>query len=656
MIHFFEGIRASIGVALLSKQAEEDLRISEDKFSKAFHMNPDAIMITRLVDGMIVMVNEGFMQIFGSSEEEVIGKTAMELNIWVNTEDRNRVIEGVKADGKVNNFEFGFRNKAGDVRSGLMSASIITLDGVGHVLSITRDITERKQSEEKNLRLAAIVESSDDAIIGKTLDGTITSWNKGAEKIYGYTEHEAIGKPITILAPHDCEDEILGFLEEIKSGKSVTNFETVRGNKDGDTIHVSLTISPIIDKEGKAIGASTIVRDISERVNASQQKQSLQEQLLQSQKMEAVGTLAGGIAHDFNNLLQVVLGYSEVMLLHKKEGESDYVDLRKIYLAGKRGADLINSLLTFSRKVETQYVPMDLNKEIATVRDLLFNTIPKTITIDLHLSENLASIQADRSQIGQVLMNLGVNARDAMPDGGTLRIETTNIQLDEEYCGIHPEAKPGDYVLLTVSDTGRGMDKETLSHIFEPFFTTKEPGKGTGLGLATVYGIVKHHEGYINCNSEIGQGSTFNIYIPTIQTEQLLVTPTIERSTPGGDETILLVEDDGEIRELCAELLTGVGYKVISAGNGEEALEIYQMEKDKISLIVLDLILPVMDGWQCLVKILRVEPKAKVIIASGFIESGLAKGLQAKGARGFVQKPFDTSQLLNTIREVLDKD
>ena len=656
MIHFFEGISASIGVALLNKLAEEELRISEDKFSKAFHMNPDAILITRLVDGMIVMVNEGFMQIFGATEEEVIGKTALELNIWVNPEDRNRVIQGVKADGKVNNFEFGFCTRGGDVRSGLMSASIITLDGVDHILSITRDLTEHKQLEEKNLRLAVIVESSDDAIIGKTLDGTITTWNNGAEKIYGYKEHEAIGKPITSLVPHDREDEILGFLEEIKSGKSVKNFETVRRNQDGDTIHVSLTISPIIDKEGDIVGASTIVRDISDRVKEAQEKQALQEQLLQSQKMEAVGTLAGGIAHDFNNLLQIVLGYSEVILLRKKEGESDYVDIQKIYQAGRRGADLINSLLTFSRKVETQYVPMDLNQEIATVRDLLFNTIAKTITIDLHLSENLASIQADRSQIGQVLMNLGVNARDAMPDGGTLRIETTNIQLDEEYCITHPEAKPESYVLLTVSDTGLGMDKETLSHIFEPFFTTKEQGKGTGLGLATVYGIVKNHGGYINCNSEIGHGTTFNIYLPTIQTDQILETSPIETTIPGGTETILLVEDDGVIRELCAELLTGVGYKVFSAGNGKEALEIYQMEKHKISLILLDLIMPVMDGWQCLAKILRIDPKAKVIIASGYIASGLAKGMQAKGARGFVQKPFETNQLLTTIREVLDKD
>ena len=235
--------------------------------------------------------------------------------------------------------------------------------------------------------------------------------------------------------------------------------------------------------------------------------------------------MAGGMAHDFNNLLQVVLGYSELMLLRKKEEDTDYVDINKIYQAGKRGTDLVKSLLIFSRKVEPKYNPINLNQEILQVQSLLSRTIPKIIKIDLHLGVDLGPIKADQSQIGQILMNLGVNARDAMPDGGTLTIETANRQLDEEYCSTHPEAKPGSYVLLTVSDTGQGMDKKTLSHIFEPFFTTKEMGKGTGLGLAIVYGIVKNHDGRIICYSEPGQGATFNIYFPVIQTPQESETP-----------------------------------------------------------------------------------------------------------------------------------
>ena len=344
MIRFFEGISASIGVAVLSKRAEEDLRISEDKFSKAFHMNPDAILITRLVDGMIVMVNEGFRQIFGATAEEVIGKTALELNIWVNPEDRNRVIEGVKTDGKVNNFEFIFRTRDGDIRYGLMSASIITLDGVAHILSITRDITER--------RLA-------------------------------------------------------------------------------------------------------------------------QEQLFQAQKMEAVGTLAGGFAHDLNNKLQVIKGYVDLILFNKDVPETAKSNLGVIKHAVDTSAELIQGMMTFSRKTPVELQPIELNKLIASICSMLAHVIPKTIDIDLVAGDDLWTVNAAPNLIDQILMNLAINASDAMPDGGKLTIKTQNTTLDEEYCSFDPVAKPGRYVLIEVSDTGTGMDKETVGHIFEPFFTTK---------------------------------------------------------------------------------------------------------------------------------------------------------------------------------------
>ena len=388
LIRFFEGISASIGVALLSKRAEEELRISEDKFSKAFHMNPDAILITRLVDGMIVMVNEGFRQIFGATAEEVIGKTALELNIWVNPEDRNRVIEGVKTDGKVNNFEFIFRTRDGDIRYGLMSASIITLDGVAHILSITRDITER--------RLA-------------------------------------------------------------------------------------------------------------------------QEQLFQAQKMEAVGTLAGGFAHDLNNKLQVIKGYVDLILFNKDVPETAKSNLGVIKHAVDTSAELIQGMMTFSRKTPVELQPIELNKLIASICSMLAHVIPKTIDIDLVAGDDLWTVNAAPNLIDQILMNLAINASDAMPDGGKLTIKTQNTTLDEEYCSFDPVAKPGRYVLIEVSDTGTGMDKETVSHIFEPFFTTKESGKGTGLGLAVVYGIVEKHGGRIVCDSEPSVGTTFRVYFPAIE-------------------------------------------------------------------------------------------------------------------------------------------
>ncbi|MHB8203827.1 MAG: ATP-binding protein, partial [Desulfomonilaceae bacterium] len=337
----------------------------------------------------------------------------------------------------------------------------------------------------------------------------------------------------------------------------------------------------------------------------------------------------------------------------KKQGDPELDRLQKIYDAGKRGADLIKGLMLFSRKVEPEFGRVDLNHEIVQARTLLSQTIPKTIKIDLRLSDDLKTVQADPSQIGQVVINLGVNARDAMPDGGTLTIATTNVQLDKEYCDTHLEAKPGSYVLLVVSDTGKGMDKETLSHIFEPFYTTKEKGKGTGLGLATVYGIVKKHDGHLLCYSEPGNGTTFTIYFPSIQMEKDSDTPTDETPIPGGTETVLLVDDEEDLRDLGTTLLNRFGYKVISAGNGKEALEIYQREKDRIAIILLDLIMPEMDGRRCLAEVLQVNPNAKVIIASGYSESEPAA--MAAGAKGFVQKPYNVRQFLNTVREILDE-
>ncbi len=454
----------------------------------------------------------------------------------------------------------------------------------------------------------------------------MTSWNKGAEIIFGYKEHEVIGKSISILAPNDRQYEPERLLNQIKVGRSVKNVETIRQRKDGANIPVSLTVSPIIDENGGVVGASAIARDISDRVKAEQQREALQSQFFQAQKMEAVGILAGGVAHDFNNLLQAVIGYSELLLDQKKPGDPELEDIQRIYDSGKRGADLVKSLLMFSRKVQPELRPIDLNHEIAQVRKLLSHSIPKNIKIDLRLSDALERILADPSQTGQVIMNLAINARDAMPDGGTLTIETANVELDKAYCAIDPELSPGAYVLLAVSDTGQGMDKETLSHIFEPFFTTKEKGKGTGLGLATVYGIVKQHNGRITCYSEIEHGTTFEIYLPAIQADKAPETQTEAGPIQRGTETILLVDDEETIRNLGTRLLNKFGYKVVTANDGKEALEIYQRECNSISLIILDLIMPVMDGKKCLAEILRVNPNAKVVLASGHSESGLASG------------------------------
>jgi nitrogen-specific signal transduction histidine kinase/ActR/RegA family two-component response regulator len=393
----------------------------------------------------------------------------------------------------------------------------------------------------------------------------------------------------------------------------------------------------------------SIIRDVTER-------KALERQLLQSKKMEAIGTLAGGIAHDFNNLLTVVLGFSDLLLVETDERDPSYADIQKINQAARSGADLVKRILAFSKKAETYPRPLDLNSEIEQIKELLIRTIPKMIEIKLMLSDDLATVNADPTQVEQVLMNLAVNARDAMPGGGKLTIETQNVSLDEEYRRMHLGARPGDYVMLSVSDTGHGMDREALNRIFEPFYTTKGTGKGTGLGLAVVYGIVKQHGGYINCYSEPGVGTTFKIYLPVIQIEAESKTALDKATLAGGTETVLLVDDEESIRDLGKRILERSGYTVLTAGNAKEALGIYTKDRDKISLVILDLIMPEMGGKQCLEELLRINPQAKVLIATGLAANGLTREAIDMGGKGLVGKPYNVEEMLRAVRKVLDGD
>jgi CheY-like chemotaxis protein len=309
----------------------------------------------------------------------------------------------------------------------------------------------------------------------------------------------------------------------------------------------------------------------------------------------------------------------------------------------------------FSQKIEPKHVPVDLNHEILQIRDLLAHTIPKTIRIDLDLSDYLKKIYADPSQVGQIILNLAVNARDSMPDGGTLTISTTNSVISTDHSEFSRGVKKGEYVLLTVSDTGHGIDDELLPHIFEPFFTTKAVGKGTGLGLATVYGIVKQHNGHITCDSRSGIGTTFNVYVPTLITEKNTEKLMVETPVIGGNETLLLVEDEELVRDLGREILADFGYEVIVAENGKSALDIYQEQKDRISLVILDLIMPEMDGRRCLKELLHMDRSARVLIASGYFEDITFDDEILSTAKGFILKPYDMRTLLQTVRKILDK-
>ena len=480
------------------------------------------------------------------------------------------------------------------------------------------------------------------------MNGDVTYANPAFEWTFGWSREDLIGKKINYV-PEEEKQKSLETLKRLLQGETVQAFETRRMTKHGKCLDIFISAALIKDDSGNRLGNIVTLRDIT-------QQKSMRAQLLQSQKMEAIGTLASGIAHDFNNLLQIILGYCQVTLQAQSLSGTHVNNINKIYDAGRRGADLVKNLLAFSRKVETTHKPLNINDEIAQIRRLLLSTVPKTIEITSRLNDDLDVVQADSSQLGQVLMNLAVNARDAMPSGGILTFESDNVILQEQHFEGNLEIQPGKYVLITVSDTGHGMSAKTLDHIFEPFYTTKNLGEGTGLGLANVYGIVRQHGGYVHCSSGLGVGTTFNIYLPSLETN-VNCSPSIpEIETHGGDETILLVEDEEDVRTLCKELLGTYGYHVITAKNGKEAVDIYRNHCNDISLVMLDLIMPEMDGIKCAEYIMNIDPKAKIIVASGFSPSESATRKLLKGHRNFVSKPYDVNELLNCIRHALDHD
>jgi len=424
-------------------------------------------------------------------------------------------------------------------------------------------------------------------------------------------------------------------------------FESVFKRKDGSLINTDQTSALTRDDKGNHIGGISIIRDITE-------KKSLERQLLQSQKMETISTLAGGIAHDFNNILGGILGYASFVKTLIKEENKIYKYIDNIEASAIRAANLTNQLLSFSRGGKYESRPLDINKIIRETLKVLYSSIDKSISIKTLLIPELLSVEGDASQIQQVFLNLFVNARDAMPEGGNLQIETKNVYLDQTFCKTHPGAKPGKYVHIAISDTGIGIKKETIDRIFEPFFTTKGKEKGSGLGLSVVYGIVKNHGGYVSVYSELGKGSIFKVYLPA-SSKPILEEKESEISEVEGKESILVIEDEEVIRNLVKEGLEDLGYTVLTAEDGEIGIDIYGERKREINLVILDLILPKMSGKIIYQKLKAIDPQIKVLLSSGYSQSGQAQELLNQGVEGFIQKPFKIKELAREIRAVLDK-
>jgi PAS domain S-box-containing protein len=536
----------------------------------------------------------------------------------------------------------GVANKKSDYDDSDIIQLSLLMDSVWRMI-------ENQRSAEQERRLVKAVEQVAEGIIITDANGVIQYVNPAQEILSGYSLNELVGQTPNVFKS-DFHDGI--FYEQlwgtIKAGR-VWSGRFINKKKDGTQYHEDATISPVYDKSGNLTNLVAVKHDVTKQL-------ALQEQLFQAQKMEAVGTLAGGFAHDFNNKLQVIDGYVDLVLFNKDLPATVKKDLGVIKQTVDSSAELIKEMMVFSRKTPAGLQLIDLNKLVAQTRSMLSRSIPKMIEIDLLLADDLWAINAAPNQIEQILMNLAVNAMDAMPDGGRLTIKTQNIALDEECHRFDPAAKPGRYALITVSDTGAGMDKETASRIFEPFFTTKEPGKGTGLGLAMVYGIVEQHGGRIICDSEPSVGTTFKIYFPAI--EEVPREQYSEKKEPprGQSETILLVDDEPNFLETTSRLLAGANYRVITATNGKDALELYEKHLEEIKLVILDLIMPEMGGKQCLSALRNMDPNVRVLIATGYTKRGMPQELNEAGASDFILKPFDMPQLLEKIRKIIDEE
>ncbi len=519
-----------------------------------------------------------------------------------------------------------------------------------------RDITERKQAEAKSQMLLSAVEQTGDTIIITNKEGTILYVNPAFERCTGYTREEIIGQNPRILKSGEHDEEFYR-----KMWATISNGETWQGRmvnrrKDGAYYKVDATISPVFDDEGNIWRYVAIQRDVTEHIRLYEEKARLEAQLQQAQRLESVGRLAGGVAHDLNNLLTPILGYAELLLDDLQEDARLRGSVEQILEAGRRARDIVRKLLAFSRRQPMEMRPVDLNHILRGLEKLLRRTIREDIQMEWYLASSLPPILGDVGQLEQVIMNLAVNAQDAMPDGGVMTMETQVVELDEGYAATHQGVKPGRYVMLAVSDTGHGMDAETLEHIFEPFFTTKEQDRGTGLGLATVYGIVKQHRGNIWAYSEPGKGTTFKVYLPVahrVKTSVAAEELSVESSAEKGTGTVLLVEDDRQVRELIETMLHRQGYEVLSAVNGEEALRILESHRGRIDLLLTDVIMPGMNGKELYKKAVSLAPGLKVIYMSGYTEKIIAnRGVLERGSI-FIQKPFTVKNLLGKIREVM---
>ncbi|MEI8121564.1 MAG: PAS domain S-box protein [bacterium] len=629
------------------KERTSLLRDSEENFRRLFQHNPLPMALSSLSDGKFLDVNEAFLATLGYTRNEVAGKSAAELGLFRESERQNQLVSQLKQQGSLDNVELKFGRKDGSTLTGLISGELVRHQNTECILTVLVDITERKKGEAERLRLATAIKQAAEAIVITDPKGVIQYINPAFEAITGYAGGEVVGKTPRLLKSGKHDEAFYRDLWDIITSGRTWNGRIVNKKKDGAFYTEEGSIAPVRDESGAIVNYVAVKRDITNELK-------LERQFVQAQKMDVVGRLAGGVAHDFNNMLGVILGYTEMALAQVDPALQLHADLREVRSSALRTADLTRQLLAFARRQTVLPRILDLNSAVDSALRMLRRMIGENITLEWRPKPEVWPVRIDPSQIDQILSNLCVNARDATTGNGRVTIQTDNVVLDQAYCANHDGAYPGDYVMMVFSDTGAGMTADVLSHIFEPFYSTKGVGEGTGLGLSTVYGIVKQNHGYISAESKPGFGATFKIYLPSQKGQASEAVPSeAAKVLKGRMETVLLVEDDPSVLAMTQQMLKTLGYQVLASSRSHDAIQKVRETKEAIHVMIVDVVMPDMNGPELARQIHLFRPDLKCLFMSSYpsnvvVNSGVEDGVN------FIQKPFSITALASILRKILE--